>query len=138
MNRITVVGIGADGYDGLTGAARAAVDAAGVVVGGERQLDLLPGSVTAERVAWPSPLRPAVKKLAEEYAERGMVVLASGDPMHHGIGRTLTEELGPHAVKVLSHPGSVSLACARMGWPVESTPVVSTLTAPLAVVMRSV
>lgn len=136
MNRVTVVGIGADGYAGLTGAARAAVDAAGVVVGGARQLDLLPASVTAERVTWPSPLRPAVRKLAEQYAERGMVVLASGDPMHHGIGRTLTEELGPHAVRVISHPGSVSLACARMGWPVESTPVVSTLTAPLAGVMR--
>lgn len=136
MSRIIVVGIGADGYAGLAGAARDAVDAAGVVVGGPRQLDLLPETVTAERVSWPSPLRPAVKQLAEQYAERGMVVLASGDPMHHGIGRTLTEELGPHAVKVISHPGSVSLACARMGWPVEATPVVSTLTAPLAAVLR--
>ncbi|TCJ29431.1 precorrin-6y C5,15-methyltransferase (decarboxylating) subunit CbiE [Nocardioides jejuensis] len=136
MNRVIVVGIGADGYAGLTGAARAAVDAAGVVVGGQRQLDLLPDSVSAERVAWPVPLRPAVRPLAEEHRERGLVVLASGDPMHHGIGRTLVEELGAPAVQIISHPGSVSLACARMGWPVESTPVVSTLTGPLGAVMR--
>lgn len=136
MNRIVVVGIGADGWAGLTDTAREAIQQAGVVVGGPRQLDLLPEAVAAERITWPSPLRPAVKKLAEQHAERGMVVLASGDPMHHGIGRTLTEELGSHALRILSHPGSVSLACARMGWPVESTPVVSTLTSPLAVVMR--
>ncbi|MDO7868002.1 precorrin-6y C5,15-methyltransferase (decarboxylating) subunit CbiE [Nocardioides jiangxiensis] len=136
MNRVVVVGIGADGYAGLTGAAREAVDAAGVVVGGQRQLDLLPDTVTAERITWPVPLRPAVRPLADEHRERGLVVLASGDPMHHGIGRTLVEELGAPAVKVISHPGSVSLACARMGWPVETTPVVSTLTGPLGAVMR--
>jgi precorrin-6Y C5,15-methyltransferase (decarboxylating) len=136
VNRVTVVGIGVDGYEGLAPAARVAVDEAGVVMGGARQLELLPASVTAERVAWPSPLRPAVQSLVEAHRDRGLVVLGSGDPMHHGIGRTLVEELGVVAVKVIPHPGSVSLACARMGWPVESTPVASTLTAPLAGVLR--
>lgn len=136
MSRVTVVGIGVDGYAGLTPAGRAAVDAAAVVIGGKRQLDLLPDTVTAERVAWPTPLRPAVKELVEAHRERGLVILGSGDPMHHGIGRTLIEELGPFAVTVIAHPGSVSLACARMGWPVESTPVVSSLTGPFAAVLR--
>jgi precorrin-6Y C5,15-methyltransferase (decarboxylating) len=135
-NRVIVVGIGVDGYDGLTSAARAAIDEAGVVIGGARQLDLLPASVSAERVAWPSPLRPAVKELVDTHREHGLVILGSGDPMHHGIGRTLVEELGAINVKVIPHPGSVSLACARMGWPVESTPVASTLTSPLAAVLR--
>jgi len=135
---VTVVGIGADGYDGLTPASRAAVDAAGVVLGGKRQLDLLPESVTAQRVSWPSPLRPAVRELVAEHASRGLVVLASGDPMFHGIGRTLVEELGADRVHVLPHPSSVTLACARMGWPVESTPVVSTLTSPVETVLRHV
>lgn len=136
MSRVTVVGIGVDGYDGLVPAAREALDAAGVVLGGERQLALLPDTLTAERIAWPVPLRPAVRELVDAHASKGLVVLASGDPMHHGIGRTLVEELGAHAVQVISHPGSVSLACARMGWPVESAPVVSTLTGQLAGVMR--
>jgi len=136
--RVTVVGLGADGYDGLAPASRAAVDAAGVVIGGKRQLDLLPESVRAERVAWPSPLRPAVRPMVDEHRSRGLVVLASGDPMQHGIGRALVEELGASAVNVLSHPSSVSLACARLGWPVEGTPVVSTLTAPVASVLRLV
>jgi precorrin-6Y C5,15-methyltransferase (decarboxylating) len=135
-DRVLVVGIGVDGYEGLAPAARTAIDEAGVVIGGARQLELLPASVTAERITWPSPLRPAVKSLVETHREAGLVVLGSGDPMHHGIGRTLVEELGAMAVKVIPHPGSVSLACARMGWPVESTPVASTLTAPLAGVLR--
>lgn len=134
--RVTVVGIGADGYADLAPAARTALDDAGVVIGGKRQLDLLPDDVRAERVAWPSPLRPAVRTLVDEYADRGLVVLASGDPMLHGIGRTLVEELGAEGVQVLAHPSSVSLACARMGWPIESTPVVSTLTSPVASVLR--
>jgi adenosylcobyric acid synthase len=135
---VTVVGIGADGYDGLAPASRAAVDAAGVVLGGKRQLDLLPESVTAQRVAWPSQLRPAVRELVVEHGPHGLVVLASGDPMFHGIGRTLVEELGAERVHVLPHPSSVTLACARMGWPVESTPVVSTLTGPVEAVLRHV
>jgi adenosylcobyric acid synthase len=133
---VTVVGLGAEGYAGLPPASRAALDAAGVVLGGKRQLDLLPDSVTAERVAWPSPLRPAVRGLVDEHGPRGLVVLASGDPMLHGIGRTLVEELGAARVRVLPQPSSVSLACARMGWPVESTPVLSTLTSPVATVLR--
>jgi len=135
---VTVVGIGADGYAGLAPASRAAVDAAGVVLGGKRQLDLLPESISASRISWPSPLRPAVRELVSEHSDRGLVVLASGDPMFHGIGRTLVEELGADRVHVLPHPSSVALACARMGWPVESTPVVSTLTGPVEAVLRHV
>ena len=133
-----MVGIGADGYDGLAPASRAAIDAAGVVLGGKRQLDLLPESVRADRIAWPSPLRPAIRELVAEHSSRGLVVLASGDPMYHGIGRTLIEELGADWLHVLPHPSSVTLACARMGWPVESTPVVSTLTGPVETVLRHV
>ncbi|RJS45565.1 precorrin-6y C5,15-methyltransferase (decarboxylating) subunit CbiE [Nocardioides cavernaquae] len=135
-NRVIVVGIGVDGYDGLAPSARTAIDEAGVVIGGARQLELLPASVTAQRVTWPTPLRPAVRQLVEAHRDAGLVVLGSGDPMHHGIGRTLIDELGQPNVKVIPHPGSVSLACARMGWAVESTPVASTLTAPLAAVLR--
>ena len=54
-----------------------------------------------------------------------MCVLASGDPMFHGIGTTLVRLLGPDRVRVLPHPSSVSLACARLGWAVDGVEVVS-------------
>ena len=49
-----VVGIGEDGLDGLTPVTRAVVEAAEVIVGGDRHHDLS-GTVAAERIAWPSP-----------------------------------------------------------------------------------
>jgi precorrin-6B C5,15-methyltransferase / cobalt-precorrin-6B C5,C15-methyltransferase len=129
---IVLVGIGADGWPGLASRARAMVETAGVVIGGQRQLDLLPDTVVAERVSWPSPLRPVVHELVDRHRSRGLVVLASGDPMFFGIGRALVEEVGPQSLQVLPHPSSISLACARLGWPVEDTDVVSLVGRPLA------
>ncbi|WP_330333356.1 precorrin-6y C5,15-methyltransferase (decarboxylating) subunit CbiE [Streptomyces sp. NBC_00536] len=130
---VTVVGIGADGWAGLTGTARTALTRADVLIGGPRQLVLLPeAECGGERVSWPSPLRPAVPRLLEKYAGQRIAVLASGDPMFYGIGRALSEELGPDALRVLPHPSSVSYACARAGWPVEDTEVVTTVGRPVA------
>ncbi|MEU8959018.1 precorrin-6y C5,15-methyltransferase (decarboxylating) subunit CbiE [Streptomyces sp. NPDC048518] len=130
---VTVVGIGADGWEGLPAASRTALCAAEVLIGGPRQLDLLPADrCTGERVAWPAPLRPAVPGLLAAHAGRRVAVLASGDPMFYGIGRALTEELGAAALRVLPHPSSVSLACARLGWPVEDTEVVTLVGRPAA------
>ena len=128
---VTVVGIGADGWAGLGGGAREALRGADVVIGGPRQLDLLPADeCRAERVAWPSPLRPAVRGLLATHAGRRVAVLASGDPMFYGIGRALADELGPDALRVLPHPSSISYACARLGWPAEDTEVVTLVGRP--------
>ncbi|GLW56091.1 precorrin-6y C5,15-methyltransferase (decarboxylating) subunit CbiE [Kitasatospora phosalacinea] len=132
MSAITVVGVGADGWPGLSAAAREALGAADAVLGGARQLALLPEEVTADRVPWPSPLRPSVPGLLERFAGRRLAVLASGDPMFHGIGRTLLECGVPvESLRVLPHPSSVSLACARLGWPVEETEVVTLVGRPV-------
>lgn len=129
---MTVVGIGADGWPGLALASQDALRGAEVIIGGTRQLALLPGECDGERVPWPSPLRPAVPGLLAAHAGRRVAVLASGDPFFHGIGRALADELGPHALRVLPHPSSVSYACARLGWPVEDTGVVTLVGRPAA------
>ncbi|RBQ17752.1 cobalamin biosynthesis bifunctional protein CbiET [Spongiactinospora rosea] len=125
---ITVVGIGADGWDGLPAASRRAVEAADVLMGGPRHLELVP--TEAERVAWPSPLLPALPELLHEHAGRKVCVLASGDPMFHGIGTTLARLLGAENVQVLPQVSSLSLACARLGWPVERIQVISLVGRP--------
>ncbi|THA25310.1 precorrin-6y C5,15-methyltransferase (decarboxylating) subunit CbiE [Streptomyces sp. RKND-216] len=129
---VTVVGIGADGWGGLPEASRTALREAEAVLGGGRQLELLPAECRGERVAWPSPLRRAVPRLLAAYAGRRLAVLASGDPFHYGVGRALAEEAGPGGLRVLPHPSSVSYACARLGWPLEDTEVVSAVGRPLA------
>ncbi|GGP07760.1 precorrin-6y C5,15-methyltransferase (decarboxylating) subunit CbiE [Nonomuraea glycinis] len=128
---ITVVGIGADGWDGLPAESRRALETAEVLMGGIRQLGLVPASA-AERVAWPAPLLPALPALVEKYAGRDVCVLASGDPMFYGIGSTLVRLLGASRVRVLPHLSSLSLACARLGWPVEQVEVVSLVGRPPA------
>ncbi len=129
---VTVVGIGAEGWGGLGEGARAALLDADTVIGGPRQLDLLPAACAAERVPWPSPLRPAIPGLLAARAGRRVAVLASGDPFFHGIGRALADLLGPDALRVLPHASSVSHACARLGWPVEDTEVVTLVGRPAA------
>ena len=129
---VTVVGIGADGWPGLTGPARDALRGAQVLIGAGRQLGLLPPECAGERVPWPSPLRPAVPGLLAAHGDRRIAVLASGDPMFYGIGRALTEVLGPDRLRVLPHPSSVSYACARIGWPLEDTEVVTLVGRPAA------
>jgi precorrin-6Y C5,15-methyltransferase (decarboxylating) len=131
---IVVVGIGADGWRGLGEDARAAILGADEVIGSPRQLDLLPGDAPPRR-AWPSPLDPLLDELAER--EHGRVcVLASGDPMLHGIGATLARRLGPARIEVLVSPSAFSLACARLGWPAAEVELVSAVARPPEVLAR--
>lgn len=137
-SRVTVVGIGADGWQGLPEPSRSALAAAGAILGSPRQLQLLPPQIEARRVRWGSPLRPSVGPLVAKHRGEGLVVLASGDPMHFGVGRALAEEVGAKALRVLPHPSSISLACARLGWPVEDVTVVSVVGRPLGCVRAAV
>ncbi|MBB3676829.1 precorrin-6y C5,15-methyltransferase (decarboxylating) subunit CbiE [Modestobacter versicolor] len=128
---VTVVGIGADGWDGLSPTARRAIEGAEVLRGSARQLALVPDGVAGERVPWPSPMALAVRELPTAHPGRRVVVLASGDPMSSGIGTTLVRWFGAAAVDVVPHPSSVTLACSRLGWSVEETTVVSVVWKPL-------
>ena len=101
---VTVAGIGAEGWPGLSPLSKAAIEQATVIVGSPRQLALLPPTAGGERVPLPSPLLPGLPDLIEERGRAALVVLASGDPMFYGIGSTLVRLLGPERVRVLPHP----------------------------------
>ena len=113
---LTVVGIGEDGYPGLGKQARRALLEAGVVIGGPRQLALLPPCIRATREPWPQPFA-----LAPVLDRRGtpVCVLASGDPMLFGVGASLARQLSADELQVLPAPSSYSLAAARLGWPLQ-------------------
>ncbi|MBV9353434.1 MAG: precorrin-6y C5,15-methyltransferase (decarboxylating) subunit CbiE, partial [Mycobacterium sp.] len=125
---IIVVGIGADGMPGLSERARCELRAASVIYGSKRQLDLLDETVAGARRQWPSPMLPALRGLLDGHSG-DIHVLASGDPLLHGIGGTLIRLFGPDRVTVLPHVSAVTLACARMGWTVQDTEVISLVTA---------
>lgn len=134
---LTVVGIGEDGYDGLAPAARAALANAVLVAGSARQLALVPPS-TAERLVWPVPMVPALDAFLarERAANRPVVVLASGDPMLHGVGATLARRLAEGELRVLPQPSAFALACARLAWPAAEVTLVSVVDRPIATVLK--
>src|SRR5215470_18854346 len=132
--RVTVVGIGADGWAGLTGAARDALRAAAVIAGSPRQLALLP-DLGARRVPLPSPLLEHLDDLVRD--NPGLCLLASGDPTLHGIGATLARRLGADRLRILPAVSSVTLACARLGWPQQEVTVVSLVSQPADAVLAA-
>ncbi|MCV7092667.1 bifunctional cobalt-precorrin-7 (C(5))-methyltransferase/cobalt-precorrin-6B (C(15))-methyltransferase [Mycobacterium interjectum] len=125
---IVVVGIGADGMAGLAEASRAELKRATVIYGSKRQLDLLDDTVPAPRHEWPSPMLPALQRLPVD-SVADIHVVASGDPLLHGIGGTLIRLYGAGNVRVLPQVSSVTLARARMGWNAHDTEVISLVTA---------
>lgn len=124
---IIVVGIGADGMAGLSEQSRTELRRATVIHGSKRQLDLIDETIGAPRREWPSPMLPAVEALPADGPD--LHVVASGDPLLHGIGGTLIRVHGADKVRVLPAVSSVTLACARMGWNVHETEVISLVTA---------
>ncbi|WP_439526925.1 precorrin-6y C5,15-methyltransferase (decarboxylating) subunit CbiE [Roseovarius mucosus] len=109
-----IVGIGEDGMAGLLPATRAILEAAEVIVGGERH-HLLSEAVTAERIAWPSPFN-ALTGLLAGLRGRRVVVLATGDPLWFSVGARIGRSLPPS--EIVYHPqlSAFQLAAARMGW----------------------
>ncbi|TDN61234.1 precorrin-6y C5,15-methyltransferase (decarboxylating) subunit CbiE [Paraburkholderia sp. BL10I2N1] len=130
---LTVVGMGDDGFAGLGRTARRALLDASVVYGGERHLAMLPARLRARREPWPRPFDVA-SVLAHRDAAGPICVLASGDPMLFGVGATLARQLPADELRVLPAPSSLSLAAARLGWPLQDVATVSLVGRPLATV----
>lgn len=118
-----IVGIGEDGIAGLVPATQAVVQAAEVIIGGDRHHDLA-ANVTAERFAWPSPFDAMINKIKSLRGRRA-VVLVTGDPLWFSVGARIGRAIDP--AEIIYHPqlSAFQLAAARMGW---SLPDVETLT----------
>ncbi|MBI3906606.1 MULTISPECIES: precorrin-6y C5,15-methyltransferase (decarboxylating) subunit CbiE [unclassified Pseudomonas] len=125
---LTVVGIGEEGFKGLGKNARHALLNATRIIGGQRQLDLLPACIRGVRQLWPSPfaLEPVLTKQGEP-----VCVLASGDPMFFGVGASLSRHLSSDEMLILPAPSSCSLAAARMGWPLQEVVTLSVVARPV-------
>jgi precorrin-6Y C5,15-methyltransferase (decarboxylating) len=128
---LTVVGIGEDGFKGLGKNARHALLRATRIIGAQRQLDLLPVCIRGERELWPSPF-----SLEPVLARRGtpVCVLASGDPMFYGVGASLARQIAAQELQIVPAPSSVSLAAARLGWPLQDVVTLSVVARPVAAI----
>lgn len=111
---LSIIGIGEDGLDGLGAEARALIADAEVLIGGERHLAMVPDD-GRERLAWTSPMSARLDDIAARRGQR-VCVLATGDPMHYGVGTKLARRIPAAEMVVVPAPSAFSLLCARMGW----------------------
>lgn len=135
MNKwLTIVGIGEGGLGDLTPRARARIEEAEILVGGDRHLAMI-GEDDRPRLVWRNPFADV---LAEIVALRGrrVCVLASGDPMMFGVGATLAARVPAAEIMILPTPSAFSLVCARLAWPLAETEIVTLHGRPLAGLYR--
>jgi precorrin-6B C5,15-methyltransferase / cobalt-precorrin-6B C5,C15-methyltransferase len=111
---LAVVGIGEDGIDGLTPAARRLVAQAVFIVGGKRHLALA-GPSKAETMIWPSPIENALDAI-EARRGRPVCVLASGDPFFFGVGAMLMRRFPSDEMISVPASSTFALAASRLGW----------------------
>jgi len=120
---LTILGIGADGTDSLTPAARARVDTAEIIITAKRTAEFFKDH-PAQVHTWPVPFDPMFWQL-EKWKGKKIVILATGDPLWHGVGSIIARKLKPQEYEVIPSPSAFSLAAGRLGWPMSS---VETLT----------
>lgn len=116
---LTIIGVGDNGTDGLTGVALALLEDARTVIAPERviaELDL-PGK---HMEPWTGKFHESVEKLLKRRGEP-ITILATGDPMHFGVGSTMARHIPPEEMRVLPSPSAFSLAAARLGWALQDT-----------------
>ena len=121
---LSIVGIGEDGVDGLGESAKSAILNADYVFGGARHLELASSLLLGEVRPWLTPFSQSIEAIL---ALRGksVCVLASGDPMHFGVGATLSRQIKTDEIMVIPHPSSFSLAAAKLGWRLQDVVTLS-------------
>ena len=130
---LSIVGIGEDGVAGLSSRASEIIEGAELVFGGKRHLALAAPLLRGIAYPWPSPLD---RGLDEVVAARGrrVCVLASGDPLLHGIGGALCRRISIAEMLVVPAPSAFSLAAARLGWSLPEVTVLSLHGRPIELV----
>ncbi len=124
MNKwLTIIGMGEDGWEGLSNRARLAIKATDVIVGSTRLLNFLP-NIKAVHHEWPQPFSAVVERI-KPLIGRNTVILATGDPMNYGVARKLMEFIPFAEMTIIPHLSAFSLTASRMGW---SLPDCDTLT----------
>ena len=126
--KVFIIGILDDGWVGLGDTARAALAQAGLVIGVGRTLELvkpylaagsarrdMDGALT-QSPAWIEAARAEGKTVA---------VLATGDPLCHGIASYLLGKLGREEVEVLPAPSTLQIAFARWQKPWQDVAIAS-------------
>ncbi len=118
MGKLYLVGVGPGSPDYITAAAQKAVEAAHVVVGAQRSLNLFSNAIKGESVALTAKNVDSALKYAADAAQAGKVVavLSTGDPGFSGLlGSMLRRSLNKTVkLTVVAGVSSLQVAAARL------------------------
>ncbi|MBS3910851.1 MAG: precorrin-6y C5,15-methyltransferase (decarboxylating) subunit CbiE [Hydrogenophaga sp.] len=120
IDKCRIVGVLDDGVASLGTTALQHLRAAQLVIGGTRTLQLLAAHISPDAVQ--HDLSGALSQVPEwiraaQAEGRRVVVLATGDPLCHGIAAYLASRLCIEAIEVMPNVSTLQLACARLGLP---------------------
>jgi len=116
--RCQIIGVLDNGIDGLNASALSYIQSADVIIGAGRTLDLFSHAfkpeaqqknLTGQLQQVPIWINNALQ------ANENTVILATGDPLCHGIANYLLKKLGAEACEIISNTSTLQLACARLG-----------------------
>ena len=129
---LTIVGIGEDGWEGLSRHAQKAVMSARVLAGGKRHLQMLPDNVSTgkELLAWPKSMHTLIAELCTRKMS-GTCVLATGDPMHFGVGAHFAKQVAAEDMRIMPNVSTFALICARLAWSERNTQLLSACGRPV-------
>jgi precorrin-6Y C5,15-methyltransferase (decarboxylating) len=116
---LSIVGIGEDGFAGLSAAARDLLARAELVAGGRRHLALV-ASLGKPTLEWDTPFSASIPKLLAHRGQR-VVALCSGDPFWFGAGPVFAEAVPPEETVAIPAPSTFAWAAARLRWRLEET-----------------
>ncbi len=111
---LSIIGMADDSAANLPSASRAALDAADVIFGGPRHLEL--AGAGARGHPWPIPF--SIDPVLVQRGKR-VAVLASGDPFWFGAGGSLSAHLDPSDWQVFPAPSTFSIIAGHLGWRLE-------------------
>ena len=111
--RIYIMGVGDDGYEGLSRQAQTLLNEAGLILGPPGLIDRLKMVLQPKEVA-PANLDRLVERLEEARGNEKVILLTHGDPLFFGTARYLCDRLGKDRFEVVPHVSSMQLAFARV------------------------
>ncbi len=123
-----IIGVLDNGIEGLDPAAFSYIETADVIIGGHRTLSLFKDTFKAG--AEPKDLTGKLTQIpgwitAAQGENRAVVVLATGDPLCHGIGSYLLDKIGNGRGEIIPNTSTLQWACARLGIAWQSAHIAS-------------
>ena len=124
--KISIIGIGEDGYEPLSIKSKQLLSDAKVIFSSRRHFNMLPFSIlkSVKQEIWSKPFHKNYSKIWS-YISKNPIILSSGDPMFFGVGSTLIKIFGKKNIDIYPTISSISLAASRIGWSLSECDIIT-------------